>query len=113
MKPLICKQCGGSIDPTTMRCPYCGTRYEQTGEVIRIDYAHPHAEVLRARIEASSEYLSCLQQDELGKLIRNTMTRKLAESLEPFVEYTVQYDPAHMMQIVRGRVRVLPPGYRF
>lgn len=27
LRPYICKQCGGQIDPATMRCRHCDTEY--------------------------------------------------------------------------------------
>lgn len=32
MKPLICKQCGGKVDPNTYICLYCDTKYERGEE---------------------------------------------------------------------------------
>ena len=29
---LTCKNCGGSLDPVTLKCEYCGTRYAKKEE---------------------------------------------------------------------------------
>ena len=39
MEALICKQCGAAINPRTMMCEYCGTKYrdEPTFSVLHIE----------------------------------------------------------------------------
>lgn len=115
MKELICKNCGGRIHPTKMRCEYCGTQYSMDGPT-SIVIERGHAIPLQAELAVSNDFIHCLEGKEIEKIIHSEMTRKIAEALEPYVEYMVSESPTNPFdgqQIVRGRVRVLPPGYRF
>ncbi len=112
MKAMVCKQCGAPINPRTMMCEYCGTKYrdEPTFSVLHIE--RPGAITLGAAILVPDEEMWLLK-DDIGHIVRNEMTRKLAEAIEPNVEYMISEDPMQRAHIVKGRIRILPPGYRF
>ena len=118
MKALICTQCGGRIDPEKMRCEYCGTRYEQTGDLarpLRITYSpEVRAQILQSQVAMDNQVINVVSDaDEIARIVHSRITAQLAEALGPYVEYTVQEDPTYRRQVIRGRVRVLPPDYRF
>ena len=118
MKALICTQCGGRINPAKMRCEYCGTRYEQTEDLarpLRITYSSEvRPQILQSQFAMDNQVINAVSDaDEIARIVHSRITAQLAEALEPYVEYTVQEDLAHREQVIRGRVRVLPPGYRF
>lgn len=118
MKALICTQCGGRINPAKMRCEYCGTQYEHTGgltEPLRITYSpEVRPRILQSRVAMDDQVINAISDaDEIRRIVHSRITAQLAEALEPYVEYTVQEDLAYRSQVIRGRVRVLPPGYRF
>ena len=116
MKPMICTQCGGRIDPNTMRCEYCGTRFEKENDlakplVVKIDTQR--ADVLGANMIVDNWLAESLPSEEITRIIHSEITRKIVEGLEPYVEYTVMEEPVFNHHVVKGRIRVLPPGYRF
>ena len=118
MKALICTQCGGRINPAKMRCEYCGTRYEQTGDLtkpLRIIYSSEvKSQILQSQVMMDNQMINVVSDtDEIARIIHSRITTQLAEAIEPYVEYTVQEDPMYRRQVIRGRVRVLPPGYSF
>lgn len=117
MEPLVCKQCGGAINPVKMRCEYCGTYYKRSDDLTKplqiIYHQGPRADVLQAGAYIDSCLVSHINQEDIGRILHSEITRKMAEALEPYMEYTVQEDPVHLKYVVRGRVRVLPPGYSF
>ena len=118
MKALICTQCGGRINPEKMRCEYCGTRYEHTEDLVkplRIIYSSGvRAQILQSQVAFDNQDLNYISDaDEIARIVHSRITAQLAEALEPYVEYTVQEDPEYLRQVIRGRVRVLPPGYNF
>lgn len=114
MKPLVCTQCGAAIDPVRMVCRYCGTHYERNHEdTIKITYhPGPRPEVLQCIAEIPDSFVT-IPSEEIKNCIHSQITRKIAESLEPFAEYQVAEDPVRRTHLVRGRVRVLPPGHEF
>ena len=118
MKALICTQCGGHINPAKMCCEYCGTRYERTEDLtkpLRITYSPGvRLQILQSQIALDNQDLNYISDaDEIARFVHSRITAQLAEALEPYVEYTVQEDPEYRRQVIRGRVRVLPPGYSF
>ena len=118
MKALICTQCGGTINPSTMRCEYCGTRYERTEDLtkpLRVIYSsEAKPQILQSKIAFNNQDLNYIPDtNEIARIVHSRITTQLAEALEPYVEYTVQEDPVYREQVIRGRVRVLPPGYNF
>ena len=117
MNPLICKQCGGTINPAKMRCEYCGTRYERDEDLtkpLRVTYqVGPRPAILQNKMDIDTRLIDLSGAEEISRMIRSEVTRRMAEALEPYVEYQVQEDPLRQRQIVRGRVRVLPPGFSF
>lgn len=118
MKALVCTQCGGHINPAKMRCEYCGTRYEQTEDLarpLRITYSPGvRLQILQGQVALDNQMIIHISDaDEIARLVHSRITADLAEALEPYVEYTVQEDPVCRRQVIRGRVRVLPPGYSF
>ena len=118
IKPMICTQCGAPINRERMICEYCGTRYEQTEDLtrpLRITYSpEVRMQILQSQVAMDNQVINVVSDaDEIARIVHSRITAQLAEALAPYVEYTVQEDPAYRMQVIRGRVRVLPPGYRF
>ncbi len=117
MKAMICERCGGQINPETMRCEYCGTYYKK--EYGLFDHPiitlveHPDIKVIQGKICFDNHMVSRVEQEYLHKCAKHDMTLKLAEALEPEVEYKVFEDYQYDQQIVIGRVRIVSPKYRF
>lgn len=118
IKPMICMQCGAPINRERMICEYCGTRYERTEDLarpLRIIYSpEVRPQILQSQVAIDNQEINYISDaDEIARLVHSRITTQLAEALEPYVEYTVQEDPAYRRQVIRGRVRVMPPDYRF
>ena len=115
MKAMICSQCGGSINRVTMRCEYCGTRYFEAGGELRVmHYQGQRPEVLHVDVELRTELLASIRDaHDVSRLAYSEITRRLAEALEPYVEYEIRENPFLCTHQVRGRVRVLPPAFKF
>lgn len=111
MKSLICDRCGGTINPKTDRCEYCGTYHFREVPIGYINIS-PKVEVLNAEIRVDNAMVF-MYKEHFGELATNEITRKIAEGIAKYIEYTVQEDPHRDQQVVRGRIRVLPPDYRF
>lgn len=115
MKPLICTQCGGKVDPFTYRCSFCGTYFERPdgyrGFVVK---ESGPAKTICAEIDIPM----CMMQgadspERLGEFIQRDLVEKLAEGLLPEVT-VVREEDVHLNTLrYRGYVRVLPASYRF
>lgn len=114
MKALICTQCGGRINPAKMRCEYCGTQYEQKhDQIVRVETYQVRPVTLQAAASYPKELIDVIGAADISREICGRMARDIAEELTKYIDYQVQEDPYTKSVIARGRVRVLPPGYKF
>lgn len=114
MKPLICTQCGAPINRERMICEYCGTRYEKNNDnVLRIETYRVPPAMLEGYVVYPRELALAVDPGDLSKMVCGQLATKIADELAKYIDYAVQEDPVSQNVTVRGRVRVLPPGYRF
>ena len=116
MKPLICKQCGGQIDPTTYICRSCGTAYERPQapvHMIKAVHEDPRFATISASVQIADDLL-CFRGDptEVAKMAIEDLTHQLAEAIVPFVEMRTErgpIDPLARRRTLTGTVRVRKP----
>lgn len=118
MKALECKNCGGRINPTTLVCEYCGTQYQRDFadvpvQRLVVESYRPEVKTLGATVEVSDFMMRDVPREKIAEFSMKEITRSLAEALAPYIELETMYNPVSMTQIVRGRVRVLEPNFRF
>lgn len=101
MKAMICERCGGTINPKTNRCEYCGTYYEKED-----------IEILKVSFSVDNEVL-LHDKDFIMQYVGREITMKLAEAINEYVEFYVQKNIETDRHTVTGRIRVLPPNYKF
>lgn len=117
MEALICKQCGGRINPKTMRCEYCGTyhkmEYDPWNRPFITLVEHPEVKVIGGQVCIDNHVASRADKEYINRYVRHELTARIAEALEPEVEYEVYDDIQYDRQIVRGRIRIVSPKFRF
>lgn len=112
LKPLVCQQCGGTIDRKTMKCPYCDTQYEQKNDGISMRYVveTPGIHTIRAMV-AVDDRMAIQSPQAATKFTMDKMRDKIAEGLLDYLKITTERDPLHMCQIIRGEIRVVDPTF--
>ena len=115
MEQLKCPNCGGNVDRERMICPYCGTQFkrEHDPNILRIETYNPRTRVLETKVMFSEHELNMLGIENASEIMVHEMAKKIANSLVPFMEVKTSYDPQRFEHILRARVRVLEPDYRF
>lgn len=114
MSPLICKQCGGKIDPVKMVCEYCGTSYNDCfPRQIKYVVEQPNVHTLATNITVPMEVLRHVDAGNFSKHIVRDMSSQLAEAIAPYLTIDVEDDPYTMEKHVRGKIRVLDPKFRY
>lgn len=118
MKALICKNCGGSINPKTLQCEYCGTQYQEeiTDNPIRhlvIQSCPADIKALGTKVSVSDDMMRNVPPERIAEFTMKEITRNLAEALAPFVKVETEHDPMMMVQVIRGSIRVVEPDFRF
>ena len=102
MEPLICKCCGGKIDPVTMKCIYCDTAYVDDYEQIRrikqennsIKTQIDKEELYNAALNAMKDYNSTI-------MTPNEVREKIG--LNPVVDFGVTVEEATDRLLALGR----------
>ena len=118
LKPLVCKRCGGALDPNTLKCSYCGTYHKVDSDYgfvreTRIIVDRPGVEVLGVQQAFDRWQLADMQKEAIAEITHRGLCEKLAEALYPYMEFEMSDDYFTDSAIIRGRLRVVKPDYRF
>ena len=120
LKPLICKRCGGALDPVTLKCSYCGTyhKWDETCEngIIRPNVIVKHSggiDVLKKKIAITNEALISMPEGVLAEYATKQIRQSIFESLGSHIEIYSESDFPTNQTIVTGILRVVKPGYKF
>ena len=117
LKPLVCKRCGGALDLDTLKCSYCGTyhKWDESyyGREAYIIVDRPGVEVLGVQQAFDRWQLADMPKEAIAELTHRSLCGKLAEALYPYMEFEMSDDYFTDSAIIRGRLRVVKPDYRF
>lgn len=117
MNKLQCTNCGGHINPDTYVCEYCGTRYEKPADrtmmLPPVIVENPKVQTFGAKVLVDQEMVRCLGEEKTAEYCVQQITSSLAEQLAPFISLETDFDPMRCCKIVRGRVRIVEPSFRF
>lgn len=113
LQPMVCPNCGGSIDRVRLICEYCGTKFDDGMRPIKIEtYQHP-VRHFQTHVSIPGEYIGNIPPDELAEYAVQDITKNLAGHLKDMLEIRTEFDPLHNREIITARLRVLDPNYRF
>ena len=112
LSPLSCPNCGAPINRVTMRCEYCGTVFREDGyRQLKIIHS-PHAVPLKAVVSVPYE-IHRLDDKEAESIIRNELLNAMRSNLTEYMDIVCEEDPQTWSYRCIGRLRVVPPNYRF
>lgn len=111
MRTLECKNCGGTIDRRTMKCPYCDTQYERQHGSTMVQFAveRPGVHVIRAQAMVADE-IAMRNPEAAAKIAEDQLRRSLADGLLDYMRCVTTVDPRRCCRIIRGEVRVVEPS---
>lgn len=112
LKPLVCKNCGGQIERSTMKCPYCGTQYESPNGMLKIVVDRPGFHTIRCETRVDMENMRHNPEAAKEYVLRD-MREQIADGLLAYMKFMTSesYDFMHRCQIIRGEVRVVDPTF--
>ena len=116
LKPLICPQCGGTINRTNRKCEYCGTEYDLGyDDVLHFEALHPGTHVLQSQALMTDEMLQVMGLEKASEYVLRKMAEEMATQLIPFMDVQTQIDPINPWdgRKIRARLRVIDPTFRF
>ena len=115
LRPYICKQCGGTINPATLKCEYCGTPYEDKSlKRIVISQVVPGEARLRAEVRIN-RYSMERDPERARDYALRELRNQLADGLLAYMKITTSTDYSEryleQTEIIRGEVRVVDPTF--
>lgn len=105
-----CPNCGAPISGNI--CSYCGTRFKVENYVV-IPISDPQACTIEAKVAVPFDARRYMSEEDITKFTLNELKNQLAEGLTGFFKLETMDNPCDLCTIVRGRIRVMPPDFRF
>lgn len=115
LRPYICKQCGGQIDPATMRCEFCNTYHDDPAlKRLTISTRVPGEHRISGTVRINYDFMSeCPEEarDYVLRELRNQIADGLLAymRLDTFDDFSIDF--CKRSQIIRGEVRVVDPSF--
>ena len=113
LRPYICKQCGGTINPATLKCEYCGTRYEDKSlKRITSTTQPPGQHTIRAEVCMDREFM-LYDPEGARDFALSKLREQIADGLLGYMKITTSHDfrLGDQTEIIRGEVRVVDPTF--
>ena len=118
---LRCNYCNGFVNPTTYKCPYCGTQYVKP----RIEsYRPPDMKIVS--VNAPVDVIGCQvaipfdrykTMTDIGvpieQEVRRDMTNQIADAIADKIEIFEDFDITGYQKKYTARLRVVKPDFRF
>ena len=121
MDALRCDYCGGFINPTTYKCPYCGTQYlkpytEMTNTIKVVSVPAPFAVY---GVERAIGYWEYQDMKEHGYPVDEIICKDMASEITDAIIPNLTLESSHEdllrrnQLIFRARLRMVRPDFRF
>ena len=76
-------------------------------------HEHPQCHTIAVESRVDPHMVDVLGEEETSKIVLKDMANEIAHKLAPFISIEARSDPFMNVKIVRGKVRVLDPSFRF
>ena len=118
---LRCNYCNGFVNPTTYKCPYCGTQYVKP----RVEpYRPPDMKIVS--VNAPVDVIGCQvaipfdrfkTMTDIGvpieQEVRRDMANQIADAIADKIEIYEDFDITGYQKKYTARLRVVKPDFRF
>jgi len=115
MEKYICDCCGGAIDPRTMTCEYCGTKYKRNDDYwakpIRLETFQNPVNTYTARVSISEYDMRAFNgdMDSLSRWAVDSIAHELAKSIAPNMSVESERDIRYGGYNIYGTIKVVEP----
>ena len=112
LRQLECVNCGGKIDRSTMKCPYCDTQYErkQDEHIIKYEVERPGVHRIRAKVKLDQASIIHNPEAE-SNYVMGKLRSAIADSLLDYMQIAIADDPRSFTKEILGEVRVVDPNF--
>ena len=112
LTPYICQCCGGKIDISSMKCPYCDTAYHHPSlERINVIKLERGQHLLGAEVHISREVMLNANPESIRDYALDELKQQLADGLLAYIKISTCEDRMNCAEIIRGEVVVLDPMF--
>lgn len=108
----VCECCGGKVNPVTLTCEYCGTKYKQdpvANNVFRIETFQAPVDKFACKVVMDQRELYALGPEKASEIAIHKIASQMAKGLIPMIKYNVDYDPCSCCYTYFGEIRVIRP----
>jgi hypothetical protein len=113
LRPYICERCGGTVNPATLKCEYCGTPYkDESLKHITITQQVPGQHTIRAEVRVEREFMQ-YDPERARDFTLSKLREQIADGLLGFMKITTSNDYGweDHTEIIRGEVKVIDPTF--
>ncbi len=118
---LRCDYCNGFVDPTTYKCPYCGTQYVKPRSEpyklpdMKIVSVNAPVDVYAVNVAIPMEQFKTMIDIgvPIEREIRRDMANQIADAIADKIDIYEDNDIIRCQKTYRARLRVVKPDFRF
>lgn len=118
---LRCNYCNGFVNPTTYKCPYCGTQYVKPRTEpfklpdMKIVSVNAPVDVYAVNVAIPMGELKTMMDIgvPIEHEIRRDMARQIADVIADKIDIYEDNDIIRYQKTYRARLRVVKPDFRF
>ena len=118
---LRCDYCNGFVDPTTYKCPYCGTQYVKPRSEpyklpdMKIVSVNAPVDVIGCQVAIPMEQFKTMIDIgvPIEREIRRDMANQIADAIADKIDIYEDNDIIRCQKTYRARLRVVKPDFRF
>ena len=113
MNKYVCDCCGGTVNPATMRCEYCGTYYKEVADnyykPVRIEMYQNPVNTYTACVDIDEFDIERMGAENISKIAIQQLASELSKSLIPNMVVESVRDIQNFRYKVHGMVKVVRP----
>lgn len=118
---LRCDYCNGFVDPTTYKCPYCGTQYVRPRTEpyrvpdMKIVSVNAPVDVYAVNVAIPMEEFKTMMDIgvPIEQEVRRDMANQIADAIADKIEIYEDFDITGYQKKYLARLRVVKPDFRF
>lgn len=118
---LRCDYCSGYVNPTTYKCPYCGTQYVKPRSEpfklpdMKIVSVNAPVDVIGCQVAIPFDRLKTMTDFgvPIEQEVRRDMANQIADAIADKIDIYEDNDIIRYQKTYRARLRVVKPDFRF
>lgn len=108
----VCECCGGKVNPDTLTCEYCGTKYKldyYANNFLRRETFQAPVDRFACKVVMDQRNLYTLGPEKASEFAIHKIASQMAKGLIPMIKYNVDYDPCDCTYTYFGEIRAIRP----